>query len=140
MFKVINISDFVDTNITVDRTDITVDNIDITVDATEEASGTYNFKLPYRFFSENIKVKLYNELTTNVTYLNLEVTDEMGEMVLDFAYNFKLKDSYEVTITSQDNDKLIWRGKWYITDNDNLGEYTMTEVIENGSGKKIIWV
>ena len=32
MFKVINISDFIDTDITVDRTDITVDNIDITVD------------------------------------------------------------------------------------------------------------
>ena len=55
MYKVIDINDF--DGITVDSTLITVDSTLITVDNT----GTqYEFRVPYRFFTENVKFIIYD--------------------------------------------------------------------------------
>lgn len=123
MLKVIKINELGD-YLTVDSTLISVDNDIITVDATNQSSESYIIKLPYRFFSPNIKLILWNEIKELEVVLELEVTEENGLMVLDFYYEFFDAESFEVKITDL-NDKLIWRGKFFATIQTDLENYIL---------------
>lgn len=110
--------------LTVDSTTISVDNDIITVDATREASEGYILKLPYRFFTSNIKFILWNEIKETESILPLEVTEENGLMVLSFSYDFFDGETFEAKVVDLD-DKLIWRGKILATIQTDLENYIL---------------
>ena len=120
--KVIKINT-VDGNLTVDTDIITVDNNLITVDATI-GSNNYQIKIPYRFFSSNIQLVLWNEVRELETKLDLEVTEQNGLMVVDFYYDFVDGETFEVKILDLTN-KLIWRGKILATIQTDLENYIL---------------
>ena len=122
MFKVINISDF--DGITVDSTIITVDNNIITVDST--STGQYSFSVPYRFFSENIKFLIYDELNDIETIQTLTTEDVNNYMEFNFFFDFEDSKTYESKITDLD-DKLIWRGKIFSTTQDDIQNYSINK-------------
>jgi hypothetical protein len=121
--KVIKINELGE-NITVDSTLISVDSTLITVDMTAQFSGIYTLKLPYRFFSSNIKMYLWNEIKETETILELEVVEDGGTMIVDFFIEFEDGETFEVRITDLD-DKLIWRGKILATLQDDLENYIL---------------
>lgn len=110
--------------LTVDTTNITVDNDIITVDATRVSSEENILKLPYRFFTTDIKFVLWNEIKETQDILLLEVTEENGLMVLSFNYEFNDGETFEAKVTDLD-DKLIWRGKILATLQIDLENYIL---------------
>lgn len=121
--KVINIHNIGD-YLTVDNTFISVDNDNITADQTLSSPETYILKVPYRFFSSDIKLVLWNEIKETETIINLEVNEENGLMVIDFNHDFLDGETYEVKITDL-QDKLIWRGKILSTTQTDLENYIL---------------
>ncbi len=122
MFKIININGF--DSITCDSTIITVDSTVITVDMT--MNGSYEFRVPYRFFSENIKFFIYDEFNKIESELECITTDDGGYMKFFFDFNFLNNKTYESRITDVD-DKLIWRGKIFATDQTDLQNYKVNK-------------
>lgn len=122
MFKIIKISDF--DRLTVDSTLITVDNDIITVDAT--SGGDYEFSVPYRFFSEEVKFIIYDELNDIEYILQPTAQDLNNYMVFNFQFDFEAEKTYESRITDL-NDKLIWRGKIFATEQDDLQNYSISK-------------
>jgi len=110
--------------LTVDSTTISVDNDIITVDATRVSSSGHILKLPYRFFTSNINLVLWNEIKETQDILPLEVTEENGLMVLTFSYDFEDGETFEAKVTDLD-DKLIWRGKILATLQTDLENYIL---------------
>jgi hypothetical protein len=121
--KVIKINELGDF-LTVDSTLISVDNDIITVDATQQSFEGYTLKLPYRFFTSNIKFILWNEIKEKQDILSLVVTEENGTMVLSFGYDFVDGETFEAKVTDLD-DKLIWRGKILATNQNDLENYIL---------------
>jgi hypothetical protein len=121
--KVIKINELGD-YLTVDSTLISVDNDIITVDATQQSFTGYTLKLPYRFFTSNIKFILWNEIKEKQDILSLVVTEENGTMVLSFGYDFVDGETFEAKVTDLD-DKLIWRGKILATNQNDLENYIL---------------
>ena len=125
----------IDTNnigddLTVDNTTISVDNIIISVDQTEILEPIYTLKIPYRFFSSEVKLLLWNEIKEKEIILNLTVIENNGEMILTFTNDFEDGETYEVKVTDI-NDKLIWRGKILSTIQTDLENYILHKVDNN---------
>lgn len=120
--KIIKINT-VEGNLTVDNDIITVDTTLITVDATI-GGNNYQIKVPYRFFTSDIKMTLWNEIRELETILELEVNEENGLMVVDFYYDFVDGETFEVKITNL-QDKLIWRGRFLATIQTDLENYIL---------------
>lgn len=128
--KVIKINgNFVD-EFTIDSTLISVDSIDITVDESILDLQEYTIKVPYRFFTSNIKLLLWNEIKQSETILNINVTENKGEMAIKFQHPFEDGETYEVKVTDT-NNKLIWRGKILATIQDDLENYILHKVEDN---------
>lgn len=121
--KVIKINELGD-YLTIDSTLISVDNDIITVDTTQQSIEGYILRLPYRFFTSNIKFILWNELKEKQDILPLEVIEENGTMVLSFGYEFFDGETFEAKVTDLD-DKLIWRGKILTTNQNDLENYIL---------------
>ena len=114
MYKVIDINDF--DGITVDSTLITVDN-----------TGTqYEFRVPYRFFTENVKFIIYDELNDLEYTIDVVAEDDQGYMKFNYEFTFEDEKSYESKIVD-DNGKLIWRGKLYATSQEDLQNYSINK-------------
>jgi hypothetical protein len=127
--KIININSIGD-DLTVDNTIISVDNDIITVDQTISNPETYILKVPYRFFTTQVKMYLWNEIKEIDTILDLTVVEEDGIMKLEFQHDFEDAESYEVRITDT-TDKLIWRGKILSTIQTDLENYILHKVVDN---------
>lgn len=122
MLKVIKINE-IEGDLTVDTTLVSVDNTIITVDVTV-IGNSYQIKLPYRFFSQDIKFVLWNEIKETESILELQVEEENGLMVINFNFDFQDADSFEAKITDLEN-KLIWRGKLFATTQTDLENYIL---------------
>lgn len=113
--------------LTVDNTNITVDTTDITVDQTFiDGEGSYKITLLPRIFYNTSRLELINELTKEqfdlptMNILNNGYTDVYFTLT-----NVKDKDSFSATLYSTTNE-LLWRGKIFATNQENLQEYKMT--------------
>lgn len=121
--KVIKI-DSVGEYLTVDNTNISVDNTNISVDATLIGPITYTLKLPYRFFSNEVKLVMWSEMRQIETVFELSVIEENNLMVLEFFYEFEDNETFEVKVLDL-QDKLIWRGKVMATTQTDLENYIL---------------
>jgi len=132
--KVIKINEIGD-YLTVDTTNISVDNDIITVDTTLAAHQNYILRLPYRFFTYDVNLILWDEVKELETIIPLTVTKENGAMVLSFWFDFQDGQSFEVKVLSRgDGDadgKLIWRGKIYSTTQDDLENFKLHTTTQN---------
>lgn len=119
---------------TADNTDISIDTDLYTADQTEidtGGDGTYNLRVPYRFFNDTVIFYMINELTNNTFIDEVTATDMLdGTLKLRIQYSFKEGDNFESTIRDM-NDKLIWRGRIFATKQKNLQEYLVNPP-ENG--------
>jgi hypothetical protein len=122
MLKVIKINT-IEGDLTVDSDIITVDTTLITVDATI-GGNNYQIKIPYRFFSSEIKMVLWNEIRELETILELECNEQDGLMVIDFYFDFVDGETFEVKVVDL-QDKLIWRGKFLATIQTDLENYIL---------------
>lgn len=127
--KIIHINGIGD-DLTVDSTLISVDDTNITVDQTILNPQDHILKVPYRFFTSNIKLVLWNEIKEIETILDLIVVEADGEMVITFQHDFEDGESYEVKVTDS-NNKLIWRGKILSTIQTDLENYILHKVEDN---------
>jgi len=127
--KVIHIGSIGD-DLTVDNTFISVDNDIITVDQTIQNPQDYELKVPYRFFTSNIKLSLWNEIKEFETILDLTVVEVDGQMLITFQHSFEDGETYEVKVTDT-NSKLIWRGKILATIQTDLENYILHKVVDN---------
>lgn len=127
--KIIHINGIGD-SLTVDNTFISVDDTNITVDQTILNPQDHILKVPYRFFSTNIKLVLWNEIKELETILDLVVVEADGEMLITFQHDFEDGESYEVRVTDT-NNKLIWRGKILSTIQTDLENYILHKVEDN---------
>ena len=127
--KIIHI-DGIGDNLTVDSTLISVDNTNITVDQTILNPQDHILKVPYRFFTSNIKLVLWNEIKELETILDLVVVEADGQMLITFQHDFEDGESYEVKVTDN-NNKLIWRGKILSTIQTDLENYILHKVEDN---------
>lgn len=122
MFKVININNF--DGITCDSTMITCDSDIITVDATQ--SDLYEFKVPYRFFSDDVRFIIYDESNDIEIEMELQAVEVNNYMLFNFYFDFEDDKTYESKITDM-SDKLIWRGKIYATLQTDLQNYSINK-------------
>lgn len=127
--KVIHINGIGD-DLTVDSTLISVDDTNITVDQTILNPQDHILKVPYRFFTSNVKLVLWNEIKEVETILDLVVVETNGEMLITFQHDFEDGESYEVKVTDT-NSKLIWRGKILSTIQTDLENYILHKVEDN---------
>lgn len=130
MLKIINI----DPNyvITADNYFITADSTDYTADQTMVSGGTYRLNVPYRFFSNEVKFYMINTLTNEHFLDEVDAIDyNNGTLMIIIDYNFKSGDNFESTIRDM-NDKLIWRGRIYSTDQTDLQNFKVNVPNENG--------
>lgn len=127
--KIIHINGIGD-SLTVDNTFISVDDTNITVDQTILNPQDHILKVPYRFFTSNIKLVLWNEIKEIETILELVVVEVDGEMLITFQHDFEDGESYEVRVTDT-NNKLIWRGKILSTIQTDLENYILHKVEDN---------
>lgn len=126
IIKIDTLSEF----LTVDNNNISVDNTNISVDATLTGPVTYLLKIPYRFYTDEVKLKLWSEIKQIETIYEITPTEEDGLMVLEFFYDFEDNETFEVKVTDL-TDKLIWRGKIMATTQDNLEDYILHKVVNN---------
>lgn len=111
--------------------DTTLYTADQTVINTGQGSGGYNLVVPYRFFKEDVKFYMINELDYTEFYKELSAYDiENGSLVIRFSYDFEDGDSFESTIRDMD-DNLMWRGRIFSTDQTDLQNYDIYPPIGN---------
>jgi hypothetical protein len=129
--KIININNFSGDSLTVDTTLISVDTTEITADATLTNVSGYNLILPFRFFTQDVILTLWEELKETSTSLPLQATDlGNGSLSIDFFYEFSDNETFEATLKDI-NDKLIWRGKILATIQTDLENYILHTVNTN---------
>ena len=110
--------------LTVDNIDISVDSIDITVDTlSTSATNTFLLKVPYRFFSNDVDLYLWDEIREKEFVINITPTEEDGFMVLEFYHPFRNDETFEARVISKDNNKQVWRGKILTTTQDDLQNF-----------------
>lgn len=119
--KVLTISD--GGSLTVDTNLITIDSTTITVD--QVGSETYLLDIPYRFFSEDIYLKIKNKMTLLDNTLSLDAIRYKDLMRISFEYNFNEGDIFEVEVIDRNSDALIWKGKIFTTFQTDLQNYTI---------------
>lgn len=125
--KVINL-DSATENLTVDNDIISVDSIEISVDMTLSGDTEHTLRIPYRSYSPEVKLVLWDEIKEIETILTITVVPEPGIMVLNFNYSFSDGDSFEVKVLDARegfNDRLIWRGKILATTQTDLENYIL---------------
>jgi hypothetical protein len=66
---------------------------------------------------------LYNEIRSTTSTIEIECENVGGYLHANFEYNFKEGQSYEITIIS--DASILYRGKVYATDNENLQNYKL---------------
>lgn len=120
----------IDENLTADNNIITVDNNNTTIDVTLTPSEEYTIKVSYRFWSNDVKLHLWNELKELETIIDLVPDSEPGIMVLKFQHNFVDGDSYEAKVLDTQG-QLIWRGKILATIQTDLQNYKLHKVVSN---------
>lgn len=142
MLKVININpDFTDGIITqyytADSIEITADSIDITADAISYTISTtasyYSLVVPYRVFYSDVYVYLKDELTLATYSIDTTATEYTnGTLGLSFSYDFQEGDSFEAAVRDRDNNILLWRGKIYATEQEDLQNFKLNNPDDNG--------
>ncbi len=115
--------------LTVDNNIITVDSNLYTADMTINPDTTYFLRIPYRFFTNEVKLILWSEIKQVETIYELPATQEDGIMVLEFYHQFIDNETFEVRVVDL-TDKLIWRGKIMATTQTNLEDYIL-HVVDN---------
>ena len=131
--KVITISDIPDGPLTVDSTLYTVDSTLITADQTvtfQPNSNNHILRIIPRFYETNIKLSLWNELTSTQTGLTATAGITGGYLEIPFTYFLSEGDSIETEVTDTD-DKLMWRGKLYATSQTDLENFTLNPKTNN---------
>lgn len=115
--------------LTVDNNIITVDSNLYTADMTINLDTTYFLRIPYRFFTNEVKLVLWSEIKQIETILELTALQEDGLMILEFYHQFIDNETFEVRVVDL-TDKLIWRGKIMATTQTNLEDYIL-HVVDN---------
>ncbi len=115
--------------LTVDNNIITVDSNLYTADMTIKPDTTYFLRIPYRFFTNEVKLVLWSEIKQVETILELPALQQDGLMVLEFYHQFIDNETFEVRVVDL-TDKLIWRGKIMATTQTNLEDYIL-HVVDN---------
>ena len=116
--------------LTVDNNIISVDSNLYTADMTVKPDTTYFLRIPYRFFTNEVKLVLWSEIKQVETILELPVVQQDGLMVLEFYHQFIDNETFEVKVTDL-TDKLIWRGKIMATTQTDLEDYILHKVVDN---------
>lgn len=115
--------------LTVDNNIITVDSNLYTADMTINPDTTYFLRIPYRFFTNEVKLVLWSEIKQVETIYELPALQEDGLMILEFYHQFIDNETFEVRVVDL-TDKLIWRGKIMATTQTNLEDYIL-HVVDN---------
>lgn len=110
--------------ITIDSTYITIDNAEITID-----EGARYLTVPYRFYKEEVRLRLLDEVKDKEVYSQvLPANDNKnGTLTIRFMPEVKEWQSFEAKIVDPDNDKLIWRGKIFVTDQSDLQNFDVNK-------------
>lgn len=116
--------------LTVDNNIISVDSNLYTADMTIKPDTTYFLRIPYRFFTNEVKLVLWSEIKQIETILELPALQEDGLMILEFYHQFIDNETFEVRVVDL-TDKLIWRGKIMATTQTNLEDYILHKVVDN---------
>lgn len=115
--------------LTVDNNIISVDSNLYTADMTINPDTTYFLRIPYRFFSNEVKLVLWSEIKQVETIYELPALQEDGLMILEFYHQFIDNETFEVRVVDL-TDKLIWRGKIMATTQTDLEDYIL-HVVDN---------
>lgn len=123
--KIININEN-SSGLTVDNTSITVDNTSITVDMNNMSDSTiFSIKITPRFYTDEVKLRIKNEMTEVVTNQECSATTLNGVMIITFnLYDVKDGNSYEFEV-SNTSDVLMWRGNVYATNQTDLQDFKL---------------
>ena len=114
-------------SLTVDSVDITVDNTLITVDATIIGTGeTKSIRFIPRFFTPICRLILRNELTNTVLDLEKEMINDNGMAIILIDNDLGDEGSYQMTVFDLE-DNLIFRGKAFSTNNEDIQNYSMNK-------------
>lgn len=127
MLKVININNI--DNITCDTTQVTADNTLITADSSA-FSSIYELRLPYRFFTENVILHMFNEYSEEKYDIAITATENDGYMVLQFNFDFKNGQEFEAKILDT-NGELICMFSILSTTQTNLQDFSLTRKDNN---------
>lgn len=123
--KVIKINEPFGYDLRADSTLITVDSTEITADQTNTAPpNTYILSVIPRFYTDEIKLKLLNEDTEEMTEIELPAEQVNGKLNIEFTMDMKDGQSFETSVTDL-SDKLMWRGKIYATLQEDLENFTL---------------
>lgn len=127
---VIKVNDFRE-NLTVDSTEVSVDTILYSVDATIviNEDGLLVKFIP-RYFVDICNLILRNELTDEVISLELPMIDDNGIAILNFNSDISNSTSFEMIVNDLDNN-LLFRGKAFSTNSEDIQNYTMNTKINN---------
>ena len=137
MLRVLNISP---KSLTADITKISADTTEISADTTHW-SPAHILKIPYRFFSDNVILILKNELTEIEDIFNLIATKYEGgylTLTFEFEFNHIEGDSFEATLLDSVSSRLMWRGKIFTTNQDDLQNYDLYKYNKNENGVVIL--
>jgi hypothetical protein len=126
---IINLNEGI-SGVTCDSTLITVDSTQLTVDNNNTSLG-YTIKLIPRYFAENIKLVLRNELTNEVTTIQTSMTQLNGLCYIIFSIPIEDSTSFELTLLNALNEDLLFRGKAFATMQTDLENYKMTKPTDN---------
>lgn len=111
--------------ITIDSTYVTVDNAEITIDE----SARYLI-VPFRFYKEQVTFKLVDEMKDKEVYSEElpAINNNNGTLTIRFIPEVKPWQSFEAKIVDHtDNDRLIWRGKIFVTDQSDLQNFDINK-------------
>jgi hypothetical protein len=120
----LKIHPIISSSVTADSLDFTADNIFITVDSLDEVNILYNLKIIPREYKEEVKVILYNELTSETDIIVCTTVNNNNFMIIRLDYDFQDNDLFETTVTDLE-DNLLWRGKIGATLQTDIQNYKM---------------
>ena len=129
--KIINVNNFYNYPLTVDSTIITVDSTEWTADQISFTSSALFITVIPRDYPDVVNITFYNELKETTFTEECIVFSKNGYMDIPFTYSvFEEGDSFEITVKGLD-DKLLWRGKAYVTMDDDLQNYKLIKKDDN---------
>lgn len=133
--KIININDFYEFYnypITCDSDLISCDSDLISCDMETINSGKLFIRVTPRFSPNIVNITFYNELKQITTTEECNVINKDGWMDIPFSFNdFKEGETYEISVRGLD-DKHIWRGRAFITINNDIQDYKLVTPDNNG--------
>lgn len=117
-------------NLTVDNSSITVDNSIITVDLTSMTGDNQTIIITPTEFIEDVTVSLRNELTDVVSTVSGTCVMNGSYVYLSFKLEVVSGDSFTIMVYNPSNE-LIWQGKGYATDYNDIQNFTQLEKNNN---------